>query len=298
MRFHIKLLAAIAGTASVAGLLTYPVWLLISQFANYRPDRVMHRIWELLLCIALWRILRRDGMATWQAVGFTVPRTVFVRQLSIGLIAGLLLMLPLAAALLWTDVRLWNGDAASILLSLTKGLLAGLVIACLEETVVRGAVFGALQRESGPLVAILVTSLLFAAAHFFRGRLRIPAEEMNFWSGLRLVADIFAQYAQPLRIADALLALIALAVLLALIRLRTGAIAGSIGLHAGGVAAIFVLKECSTANPGAEPAWLIPSYNVAVGWLACGWISVVAVGYWCIGRGGIGKARPDVQLKQ
>jgi uncharacterized protein len=298
MRLHLTLLTAIATTALAAGLLTYPVWLLISQFADYRPDRVMHRIWELLLCIALWRILRRNGMATWQAVGFSIPRAVFVRQLSIGLSAGLLLMLPLAAALFWTDVRLWNGGATSIPLLLAKGLLAGLVVACLEETVVRGAVFGALQRESGPLVAILFTSLLFAAAHFFRGQLRIPAEEMNVWSGLRLVADIFAQYAQPLRIADAFLALMALAVLLALIRLQTGAIAGSIGLHAGGVAASVVLRACSTANPLAEPAWLVPSYNVAVGWLACVWISVVTVCYWWIGRGGIGKARHRIWLKQ
>jgi hypothetical protein len=105
---------------------------------------------------------------------------------------------------------------------------------------------------------------------------------MNFQGGLNIAADIFAKYKTPLQFVDAFSALFALGVLLSLIRLRTGAIAGSIGLHAGGIAVIWVVGDFSIANPHVAPHWLTPSYNHVVGWLLFIWITIVVVAYWRI----------------
>jgi uncharacterized protein len=242
---------------------------------------VMRRIGYFLLIIALWWLLRREGMANRQAFGYGIPRTEFLRQLFIGLSAGLLLMLPLVLALGLLGVRIWNVDVTILMLakSLAEGLIAGLLTAFVEETVVRGAMFSLIERESGSVVAIVLASAIFAAVHFFQAELRIAPNEMNFLSGLRFSADIFAKFTKPLEIIDAYAALFALGTLLSMIRFRTGAIAGSIGLHAGGVAAIWVVGDCSSMNPNAEPHWLVPSYNNVVGWIAFLWISAVAIVY-------------------
>jgi membrane protease YdiL (CAAX protease family) len=285
MRFFAKLLIAIAAAALIGGLFTYPAWRLVGVFADYGPDRVMHRVGQILLAGALWWILRTEGQADKRTFGYGISRPVFLRHIVVGFISGLLLILPLVTGLLWLGVRTWNSDAAlSLPLTFAEGIIAGFAVAFVEETLVRGAMFSAMERESGAVVATVLTSLLFAAAHFLQGSLQIPANEMNFAGGLRIAADMFSQYATPLRLADAFCALFALAVLLALIRLRTGAIGGSIGLHAGGVAVIFVVSKFSVENPHAEPQWLIPSYNNVVGWVSFVWIAIVTAIYWQISR--------------
>jgi membrane protease YdiL (CAAX protease family) len=286
MRFFAKSLLAIAAAALIGGLLTYPVWLLVDAFADYRPDRVMHRVGQILLAVTLWWILRREAGTDRKSCGYGISRPIFLRHMIVGFVSGLLLMVLPMAALLWLGVRTWNSDIELTLpIIFAEGVMAGFAVAFIEETLVRGVMFSAMKRESGAVVAVVFTSLLFAAAHFLQGSLRIPASEMNVAGGLRIAADMFSKYATPLQFVDAFSALFALAVLLALIRLRTGAIGGSIGLHAGGVAVIFVVSKVSDVDLNAEPRWLIPSYNYVVGWLLFAWIAVVAGAYWRINRG-------------
>jgi hypothetical protein len=120
---------------------------------------------------------------------------------------------------------------------------------------------------------------LYAASHFLGGSLRIPAEQVSFLSGPRVVGDMFASFQRPLDLLDSFLALSALGVLLSLIRSRTGAIAGTIGLHAGAVCVIVVLRNSSQVNPASHWAWLVGSYDGVIGWMALAWICVIAVAY-------------------
>src|SRR5215831_5969686 len=108
MRFILKLLLAIGVVTLVAGLLTYPTWLLVSQFADYRPDRVTRRIGSLLLAIAIVWILRREGLANRANFGYGLPRKQFLRQMTVGWFAGTALMLLLTAAFFALHLRDWN----------------------------------------------------------------------------------------------------------------------------------------------------------------------------------------------
>jgi membrane protease YdiL (CAAX protease family) len=284
MRFFIKSLFAIMAAVIVAGLLTYPVWLIVTQFADYRPDRVMRRIGTLLLAIALVWILRREGLADRTTFGYGIARSKFLKQMAGGYVVGLVLMIPLVATFLLLHVRTWNGGLLTMEFAkyLLEGTAIGFAVSFVEETFLRGAMYSVIERESGLVYAIVLPSLLFAAVHFMvdADQMGTVSEVMNFQVGLRIAALAFVDFTAPLRIIDALAALFALGVLLSLLRRRTGAIAASIGVHAGGVAAITVIGELSATNSQA-PAWLVGSYNhQVIGWVAFGWISAVALAYW------------------
>ena len=75
---------------------------------------------------------------------------------------------------------------------------------------------------------------------------------MSWIHGFQVLSRLFERYAQPLAFVDSFLALVALGILLALVRLRTGAIAACIGLHAAGVCAIFVLRDTTVVNSSAK----------------------------------------------
>ena len=281
MRFFLKSLFAILLAALIAGALTYPAWLLAGLFGDVRPDRVMRRIGMIVLGVALVVVLRRAGLANRITLGYGIPRSLFLRQLALAFAAGLLLMLPLVVALFGFHLRVTDADLTAFTLAkyFLQGILTGFTVAFIEETFLRGAMFGVIQRESGTALAIALPSLLYAAVHFLGGGLRIPANEMNFVGGLRIAADLFTRFTEPWQFFDSFLALLALGLLLSLIRLRTGAIASCVGLHAGGVCVITVLRNISTVNPTAPHAWLVGSYDGVIGWLAFVWIGSVLIAY-------------------
>jgi membrane protease YdiL (CAAX protease family) len=282
MRFFGKSLLAILLAALIAGALTYPAWLLASHFGEVRADRVMRRVGMIVLAIALVVVLRRAGLANRATLGYALPRRDFLRQMGKGFAAGLLLMLPLVWGLFGFDLRTGNAELTSVVLSkfLLQGVLTGFAVAFVEETFLRGAMFGVIQRESGTALAVALPSLLYAAVHFLGGHLRIAANEMDFMGGLRIAADVFTNFTTPLEFVDSFFALLALGVLLTLIRLRTGAIAGGIGLHAGGVCVITMMRNLSAVNPEARLSFLVGSYDGVIGWMAFVWIGIVTFAYW------------------
>jgi hypothetical protein len=169
-------------------------------------------------------------------------------------------MLPLVALLLALDVRQikpgLDGDLPPLLLG---GVLSGFAVAFIEETFFRGILFTAVSRASGARAAIIAPTLLYAALHFLGGKLRVPSDEVSWNHGFEVLSRLFERYAQPLAFVDSFLALVALGVLLAMVRLRTGAIAGCIGLHAAGVCAIFVLRDTTTVNGQAPFNFIVQS---------------------------------------
>jgi hypothetical protein len=94
-----------------------------------------------------------------------------------------------------------------------------------------------------------------------------------------VLSRLFERYAQPLALVDSFLALFALGVLLALVRLRTGAIAACIGLHAAGVCTIFVLRDTTSINGTAQLAGIVGTYDGVIGWAAFVWIAAIGVAF-------------------
>ena len=280
MRTFALFVALLAGALLLAAALTYPAWLLVGTVSVEPVHRVMNRLAMLIALIGLIVLTRRLGLANRTALGYGLPRAEFFRQLGIGWAAGIGLMLPLVALLLALDVRqIMPGIDGDLPLLLLRGVLSGLAVAFIEETFFRGILFTAVARTSGARAAIIAPSLLYAALHFLGGKLRIAPEEVSWLHGFEVLSRLFERYAQPLAFVDSFLALVALGVLLSMVRLRTGAIAGCIGLHAAGVCAIFVLRDTTAMNSNAPFSFIVGQYDNVTGWAACAWFVAIAVAY-------------------
>lgn len=280
MRTFALFVALLAGALLLAAALTYPAWLLVGTVSVEPVHRVMNRLAMLIALIGLIVLTRRLGLANRLALGYGLPRGEFFRQLGIGWAAGIGLMLPLVALLLALDVRQikpgLDGDLLPLVLG---GIVSGFAVAFIEETFFRGVLFSAVARSSSTRAAIIAPTLLYAALHFLGGKLRVPPEEVRWIHGFEVLSRLFERYAQPLALVDSFLALVALGVLLSMVRLRTGAIAGCIGLHAAGVCAIFVLRDTTAVNSKAPLGFIVGQYDGVIGWAALAWFAAIVVTY-------------------
>lgn len=283
------LLVLLMGICFIAGaLLAYPAYLLVHSLQESWPfHRVAARIAMLLLLagvVLLVRHLQVTSRADW---GFGVARPRFLRTLLLALLLGVGSMLPVAAILFALDLRELKPGVIlgldSLALAAGSALLSGVVVACIEESFLRGAMFTAIARESGSRAAIALTALVYSAVHFL-GRVRIPHESVDWGSGLILLAGTFATFLRPLAIIDSFLALAAVGVLLGMLRARTGNIAACIGLHAGWVCVIGAVRELSVQSAPGRWSFLVGDYDGVVGLLVLGWTLIIAAAYWYVTR--------------
>jgi len=68
-------------------------------------------------------------------------------------------------------------------------------------------------------------------------------------------------------------------ILLALVRRRTGSIAACIGLHAGWVCVITMLRSTTLHDPDTQWSWLVGSYDAVIGWGAFSLIVLLIAGF-------------------
>ncbi len=286
MRVFVLFLGLLAVSLVAAAIVAYPAWLGVGLLSVEPIHRVMQRVAMLFALVGLVVLLRREGLANRQALGYSLPKPEFARQMLAGFGAGLVLMLPLVALLFGTGVRQLKPEFAwalpSLLAIVAQGALTGITVAFIEETFFRGAMQTAITRESGARLAVLLPSVLYASLHFLGGRLRLPPEQVEWASGFAVLANIFERYATPLALVDSFIALVAVGILLALVRLRTGAIAGCIGLHAGWVCVITSMRSASVET-GNDWNWLVGSYDGVIGWGALALIALIIAGYLRLG---------------
>jgi uncharacterized protein len=237
----------------------------------------LHRVFSRLMLLGMiagttWLVIRRYHDRR-SLLGYNRPWPRFLKRALVGLLAGLALMSLAAAPLVMLDLREWNArmpaDPAAWLALAIKGLASGIVVALLEETFFRGAMQGAMQRVNARRWYLIAIPLLYSAVHFLGRAASVPDEEVNAWSGFVVWQGLFSSFAEPLRILDAFAALWFVGLLLALVRQRWGDLAGCIGLHAGFVTVIAVLRRVS--SPAADNSWsfLVGSFDGLLGiWIA------------------------------
>jgi len=283
MRTLAYFLAAIVGSLLVAAALAYPVYVGVHALnPAWAFHRIASRLWLLLVvAAAAWVAvrLRLNRRADW---GYGAPPRLFIRDLAVGFGAGVLSMLPVAAMLIALGTRPLAAVGSARLVHLVlSGLLSGIAVGFVEETLFRGLLQGAVQKEMGRatsarLSGVVLVALLFAALHFL-ARIEIPAAQVNATSGLRLLAAVGTQFAAFGDIADSFLALFAVGVLLGVARLYTGNIGLAIGLHAGWVMVMRFVVGATARPEGARYAWLASQSDGFTGWLVCAWTLAILV---------------------
>jgi membrane protease YdiL (CAAX protease family) len=284
MRAFAIFLGLIALALAGIALFTFPAWqLLHSAGFEVKFHRVASRIAMLTFLVGFLFVARRLKAMDRVSLGYALPARSFFAELAKAMVLGAVLMLPVLATMVLLDMRtlkpglvLGAGDWVKLILMAGA---TGLVVALIEETALRGVMHSAIARESGPTAAIVLVSLVYAATHFF-AKTRIPADQVGPGSGLDMLAGLLDSFANPLGILDAFLCLFMVGVLLGVTRHLTGNVAACIGLHAGWVAIITVVRETSMRRETGPVAWLMSDYDGFIGWMVLAWTFVIGWVLW------------------
>lgn len=275
--------------------LHYPLYSLLQHASDIEPHKLITRAGKLLAVPGFILLIIWLGLNSKQALGYGLNRPTFLRQMLIGWLFGVLILMVLAATLVGLEVRVFKAmdeefwfDLGKVLVS---GLVGGLLVGLIEETFFRGALFQAIRRQGSAFSAIALSSLLYAAVHFIDPLPLPEGEPVGWFSGLQILSTAFWQFGEWATF-DSFIALFTVGVFLGLVRERSGNIAYCIGLHAGWVLVIKCTKKF-TSNAGGEWAFLTGNYDGMTGYLAAAWISLLAVGFYLISKHRQGKESPS-----
>lgn len=270
----------LVGLGSIA-VFTYPAWLLLHPHFNFPFHRIGDRIGMLALAAGFLLTARRLRLSDRFSLGYGLPRRQFLREMSIGLVAGVATMTAVVAFMTALGLLDWSAAAGITAAAMTQlvllRLLSGLAVGFIEETFLRGAMLTAIERESGARAAVWLTALVYSATHFFAS-FKIPTDQITLRSGVDLLAGTLHSFAQPLGIADAFLCLLAVGTVLGVIRVTTGNIAACIGLHAGWVWVMLVVHGLSQPLRPAGLGFLLSNFDGFVGWLVLAWTILIGLG--------------------
>ena len=285
MRAFAWFIGAILLAGVIGALLAYPFYLFTSTFASWAFHRVASRVAMLALIAELVWVCRHLNLKTRRDFGYGLAWRRFI---SVCLAWGAIGMATAGAGawfLLSTHLRVLNADFAPTAASLSRvfliGLSSGIAVALLEETVMRGAMHTAVERESGPWAAALLIAPLFAVVHFF-AKARIAPEDIGWGSGFDLLSRSFAPLSQPALVFDSFLSWLIVGLILSLTRVLTGNIAAAIGLHAGWVIVLRMLQETTTGGAAAAPgyAFWVGRFDGLLGYWLVPWGLCIAAALW------------------
>jgi membrane protease YdiL (CAAX protease family) len=279
MRAFLLFFGLMLGALASVAIFTYPAWLLLHPHFDWPFHRIGERIGMLALVIGFVLVARRVGLSDKQSVGYALPRPLFVREMLTALVLGVVGMgaivgIMTALGLLdWTQASTATGGKLAKIIF--NRLLSGIAVGFIEETMLRGVMFAAIQRESGTKWAIFLTSVIYAAVHFL-AKYYIPPEQVTSHSGFTLLAGMTNWFSRPLEMADAYMCLFAVGMVLAIIRARRGNIAACIGLHAGWVWVMLIARELTNPVRDQPLSFLLSQFDGFIGWLVFAWTVLTA----------------------
>jgi membrane protease YdiL (CAAX protease family) len=283
MRAYAWFVGAILLAGVIGAVLSFPAYELTSTFAGWAFHRVASRVAMLILIAELVWVCRHLQLTSKRDFGYGLPWHRFLRvSIAWGAI-GMATAGIGAWFLLSTHLRVLTPEFTPSAAGLTHifliGLSSGVAVALLEETVMRGAMHTAVERESGPWTAALLIAPLFAVVHFF-AKARIAPEDVGWGSGFTLLAHSFAPLAQPALVFDSFLSWLIVGLILSLTRVLTGNIAVAIGLHAGWVIVLRMLQEATTSGQAPEFAFWVGRFDGLLGFWLLPWGLGIAAALW------------------
>jgi len=279
--------ACFLGSILLAGLIgasiAYPAYELTSSFASWAFHRVASRIAMLVLVAELVWLCRHLNLRTKRDFGYGLPWRRFLGQSLLWGVVGMATAGVGAAFLLLTNLRIMDVDfipsAANFARIFLVGVGSGISVALIEETVFRGVMHTAIQREASPWVAALLTAPLFAVLHFF-AKVSIAAADIGWGSGFDLLVQSFAPLGHPALVFDSFLSWLVVGLILSLTRTLTGNIAVAIGLHAGWVVVLRMLQQSTaTGSSPAYAAW-VGRFDGLLGYWLLPWGIAIAAVLW------------------
>jgi len=289
MRLFMIFLTAVLVAIVLSSLVAQPLYQLSGSAALVDFDNFAKRLAMLAILLTVVAILKYQGMLHARNVGWSIAAGTVSRRALVGygLIAGVLMMLPVTLLFHGLELRVLSLDAGfawpAFLAKLALLLLAAFAVSLIEETFFRGVLYNGFLHERRPAAAVLLSALFFSTIHFARIKgSELPADAA-WYHGLLILADGIATHWHSDYLSTALSLFLA-GVLLGIVRLKSGSVWACIGLHTGWILMIKVDKNLSSFNE--QSAWhgLVGPYDSYNGWATAAWLMVVA-GAWLAMRG-------------
>jgi membrane protease YdiL (CAAX protease family) len=271
----------------LSALLFFPVFQAVNAIWEIRPDRVFYRLAMFIAIAGFWPCIRILGINNLDSIGYSLAPARFLRICAKGLGIGVIIMLVHATQLVLLGARMPEpGELhfSELLQPVITGLISGILVAFIEETFFRGAMYHHMRRHSHVWTTLIITSLFYAAVHFMRPSIPAGGLIIDWSSGFTMLLSMLHQYKEFADIADSFVALFFAGLFLGLVRERSGNIALCIGIHAGWVLIIKLAGELTEVDRQSTMNFLIGDYDGIIGWAATGILVLVTLGYWSYGR--------------
>ena len=208
---------------------------------------------------------------SFKAFGYSGKLLKFLNSMFSGFIYGIIIMLIIEMLLFFLGIHeIDTNRSISISLvmeRLTKAMLAGVLIGLVEESIFRGALFTGLYKQTGAVITVFFSSLVYSSVHFIRYR-ELPADtDISWLTGISMMPEAFRRF-HEWSIVDYFLTLFIFGVLLGLLRLKHRGIAACIGLHAGIVMLIKLADYFTNRTHNSNYEFLVSQYNSTFGWIS------------------------------
>ncbi len=254
-------------------------WPSLQSIANQPFRRFVTRSFMILGAVGLWPFLRSLGLRSWSEAGLCPPKGQWGKLLT-GFIVGFGSLALIVIIVIGGGARTVNPEltAASFYKHLLNAGLAAILVPVIEELFFRGALMGALRKCYDWRLAVLFSSLIYAAVHFLEN---VTADPQVTWaSGLALLPRMMRGFHDVQTLIPGFFNLTLAGILLGLAYQRTGNLYFSFGLHGGW---IFWLKSYGLLTRKAEGAsdWFWGTGKLIDGWLA---LTVLIVLLWPMNR--------------
>jgi len=222
-----------------------------------------------------------------EELGFTT-RPLFLKQLIKGFGLGFMTLIPVFIVLavlkvnVIDEIQLWTVELLARDMAIS--LLLALIISLIEEPLFRGILLVALNKKLPVIAAILISSTYYSALHFLSSKTDIPAQDINIFSGFKLLGKAIGNVFNP-EILSAFLALLMVGIFLGLLRTQVKASLGlCIGCHTCWVWQIKMSKKLFNTDYSSEYLYLVSSYDGVIGPLVTGWLMLAIAGYFLYQR--------------
>ncbi len=239
--------------------------------------RVTDRCLLGLALLGLWPLVRALGVRTVAEIGWR-KYSGFGRDIGRGLAIGTALLVAAAASGLWAGAFAWVGrPAGEWVRPVLTALASAAIVAILEETLFRGAIFTALRKGWNDTAALWTSSGIYAIVHFFARPANPQAVEWH--SGFLIRGEMLRGFTDARTVIPGFLSLTLLGLMLALAYRRTGALHLSMGIHAALIFWSKLFAVGADAAPGAN-RWFWGSEKLTDGWFCFALLLAGTVWMW------------------
>ena len=265
----------------VGSLLGIPIINLVGPNELITNENII-KFTSFLFAIGLiYPLMRVLGISDWRRIGYVDNSSDSIKKLMQCFFIGIICASPIVIALFMLNIRYLDLHMDRIIaefpLALVSAIISSFLIGFFEETFFRGILINRPHKESLTSVIIL-SSIFYASMHFFSPVLQenTPISLSSGFSGYLTALPNLLPNSTSI---DSYACLFILGVLFSLIRIRYKSIITTIGIHAGLVFSIKMLKHFTDQTPWPynKYSYLVGDYDHVLGYISLIWLTILCV---------------------